>query len=96
MKRWCRVLGALALIGGAAGAAEVSYATTPESNVYIVKQQRGMFNTVRVNRDLPRQTCGGATPISVEVFHTVGDGIAAVMTGILYTPAHLRVTCPAR
>jgi hypothetical protein len=70
-------------------------AMAQESNVHNVWQQRGLFNGVHVGEDLPRRTCGGLPPTDVKVYHTVGDGFAAVFTGILWTPAHLRVTCPA-
>ena len=89
-----RILLALGLIVSSAGLAAANVDYAQPGNVHIVKQQRGVFNAVRVNKDLPRQVCGGMEPVNVDVFHTVGDGMAAVFTGILYTPAHLRVTCP--
>jgi hypothetical protein len=61
--------------------------------VRVVREQRGLFNTVRVKRDL-RAVCDGQEPLNVEVRHTAGDALSAIFTGILYTPAHLYVTCP--
>jgi hypothetical protein len=70
-----------------------SYDQTAGGTVHIVKQERGIFNIVRVKKDL-RALCGGQEPLHVEVKHTAGDAMAAIFTGILYTPAHLQVTCP--
>jgi hypothetical protein len=96
MKRVWLTLGLLLGVGGAAMAQDATcpMATGPKTTVHIVKQQRGFFNALRVNKNLPRQVCGGADPIDVRTFHTAGDGFAAVFTAILYTPAHLRVVCP--
>jgi hypothetical protein len=93
MKRW--ILSVLLLgVGGVAVAQQTDpYDSTP--NVYVGTQQRGLFNSVRLNKDLPRKMCGGQEPLNVHVYHTTGDGFAAVLTGILWTPAHLKVTCPA-
>ena len=103
-----RLLGALGVLGLCAGVASAnSYNTTqrydrsthalqntPGTYERVVSQQRGIFNSVRVKKDLTA-LCDGQEPVDVQVFHTVGDGMAAVFTGILWTPAHLRVTCPA-
>jgi hypothetical protein len=93
MRKWFIAVGLLFGLSGVAVADEY-FTSMPESGVHVVRQQRGLFNIVRLNKDLPRQVCGGADPVDVRVFHTVGDGVAAVFTGILWTPAHLRVTCP--
>jgi hypothetical protein len=89
------VLGLLSL-GGIAHAKD-SHPTqvNPDGTTeHITWEQRGIFNAVKVRKDY-RAICNGAEPINVDVFHTVGDGFAAVFTGILWTPAHVRVTCPA-
>ena len=83
------------MFGGVAGAEEFyNTGAMQPGETHIVRQDRAFFNALRIKKDL-RPLCGGAEPASVDVFHTVGDGFAAVFTGILYTPAHLRVTCPA-
>ena len=95
MRRILMALGAVGLLfGGVAGAEEFYNGTVQPGETHIVRQERGFFNALRMKKDL-RPLCGDMQPASVEVFHTVGDGFAAVLTGILYTPAHLRVTCPA-
>jgi len=97
MRRVLLTMGLVLATGGAALALEpCPGAAMPQAQptVHVVKQQRGLFNAVRLNKDLARKTCNGAEPTKVDVFHTVNDGLAAVFTGILWTPAHLRVTCP--
>jgi hypothetical protein len=90
--RW--VLTAFAVLGLTAGMASAdSYTQQAPGSVHVVAEQRGIFNLVRVKHDL-RAVCGGQDPINVEVRHTAGDALAAVFTAILYTPAHLHVTCP--
>jgi hypothetical protein len=90
--RW--VLTAIAVFGLTAKMASAdTNDQTAGGTVHIVKQERGIFNIVRVKKDL-RAVCGGQEPLSVDVRHTTGDALAAVFTGILYTPAHLYVTCP--
>jgi hypothetical protein len=89
--RWVLTIAALGFAAGVASAD--SYDPATAGTVHVVKQERGIFNLVRVKKDL-RAVCGGQDPISVDVRHTTGDALAAVFTGILYTPAHLHVTCP--
>jgi hypothetical protein len=89
-------LSAVFVIGGAAAADEVEMNLTSNPPTAIVKkvpEQRGLFNLVRGKRDL-KAVCGGRDPLNVRVVHTGGDVAAAIFTGILYTPAHLKVTCP--
>jgi hypothetical protein len=89
-------LSAALLFSGAALAQPLSVMPTPGTlapmQTHIVWEQRGFFNALRLRRDL-RRLCGGAQPYSVEVIHDAGDVAAAIFTGILWTPAHLRVTC---
>ncbi len=67
--------------------------TLRDGNIEHVRwEQRGIFNAVKIRLDY-RAMCNGVEPIGVETFHTVGDGFAAVLTGILWTPAHVRVIC---
>jgi hypothetical protein len=83
------------LLTGGVAAAEPNPAPTP-AQVHVVRAEAGLFYLVRndTTRKL-RAVCGGADPVETKVFHTVADGFAAVMTGILYTPAHIRFTCPS-
>ena len=90
MRKVLLALGALGLLAGPAAAGSLD-AESP--NVYIVKQKRGIYDMVRVDPKL-NEVCGGREPISVEVKRSAGDVVLAALTAILYTPAHLKVTCP--
>jgi hypothetical protein len=91
MRKVLLALGAVGLLAAPAAAGSMD---VQQGNVHMVKQRRGIYDTVRLDPKL-NEVCGGRDPVSVEVTRTAGDVITAALTAILYTPAHLRVTCPS-
>jgi hypothetical protein len=87
------LVGVLLLSSGVASARSFEYTPEP-SNMRVVRQQRVLYNAVRLDRDLPRELCGGSPPLAVQTYRTAADTGWSVLSLGMWTPAHLRVSCP--